>query len=238
MSQLQLLWRLQRHDRRISKLKNELENLRKGKDIEELRLHLRQKEYDLTDYRTQREVDNVKIGRNTNKIDQLNFNLKDNEKKLYSGDITDVNQLNHLNKESLELKSKIKDIESETIKLMESVDTLDRLNLRISKEYNDIKNNLDQALKDQDSMIKNILVNIKSEKEKLNILIKKVDKDLLNKYNDLKKHKKKAIVAVKDNRCTGCHMDIPLSLLSQIKNNDTINHCDNCNRILYYIKEK
>ena len=42
------------------------------------------------------------------------------------------------------------------------------------------------------------------------------------------------VVEVRDGRCTGCHIKLPPQLYVDVKRNDRIHLCGQCNRILYY----
>jgi len=45
------------------------------------------------------------------------------------------------------------------------------------------------------------------------------------------------VVEVRDGRCTGCHIKLPPQLYVDVKRNDRIHLCGQCNRILYYREE-
>ncbi|HBB39996.1 MAG: hypothetical protein COW73_07215 [Nitrospirae bacterium CG18_big_fil_WC_8_21_14_2_50_70_55] len=46
------------------------------------------------------------------------------------------------------------------------------------------------------------------------------------------------VVEVRDGRCTGCHILLPPQLYVDVKRNDRIHLCGQCNRILYYAGEE
>ena len=43
-----------------------------------------------------------------------------------------------------------------------------------------------------------------------------------------------AVAAARDGRCQECHLLLRLQMYSELKRNDAITQCPQCNRILYY----
>lgn len=65
-----------------------------------------------------------------------------------------------------------------------------------------------------------------------------VDKKVLAHYEKVLSGKDGvAIVAVKDNACQGCFMNLPPQMINEIKMNDKVITCESCARILYIEKE-
>ena len=234
MNQIQMLWKLQNHDLRLKKLKEDLNEIYKRKESEDLKIEINQKKYDLTNKKTLIEVNNVKIQRNNNKLKQLNFNVEEKEIKLYDGSITDLKQLTHLNEEVEEVKKQIEDYETSLLELMEEVESLKVEVGNLEFEYNERKKKLKSVINDENDRIDCFKSEIKNEQNEIDNLIISIEKDLLEKYNKLKQTKGKAIVEVIDDKCTGCNMVIPTLLSSKLKSSREIVQCDNCNRILYY----
>ncbi|RKD34716.1 zinc ribbon domain-containing protein [Thermohalobacter berrensis] len=237
MSQLVLLWNLEEQYNNIKKLKEQLDNILNEKETEDLRVKLKQTEYDLTNKKTLLEVNDIKIKRNTHKVEQLNFQLKENEKKLYSGKVSNIDQLSHMQKESERTKEEIQNVENEILELMEDTDNLKKEIEENENKYKSLKKELDETIKKYDILKEELEQKIKEKEKEIKILSGKIEKDLLNKYLKLKEKKGKAIVKISGDRCTGCHMSVPLSIISKLKSKKVIVTCDNCGRILYYEKE-
>lgn len=238
MNQLEQLWELQKHDRILTQLKERLQILNKEEEIEKLRISVKQREYDLANKKTQLDVDDMKIKRFEQKLRQLNFDIKEIDEKLYSGKINNLKQLEQLEKESAMLKKEAKRVETDTIELMEEMEKLEGEITEVEELFLQLKKRLKEEEDNHDKLVDSIEEKIKEEEESIQSIKEKIDDDLVKKYEYLKEKKGKVIVEVSGDKCTGCHMAIPLSLLSKIKRNNTITYCDNCGRILYYIKEK
>jgi len=238
VKELKILQELQYHVTQLDELNKRLENLNGNKDIEKLDTVIQQKEYDLINKKTQYEINNVKIQRYEQKLNQLNFSIKEINEKLYSGEISNVAQLEQMQKDNNESKEEAGKIEEEAIELMEYTeklkDEIDKLEEHHRELVIQSENSEDEYIKKLDSIEKEIEIENQHIQDRSN----KLDEKLLKIFNKLRDKKGKAVVGVIGDKCTGCHMNIPIVSLSKIKNPKAINYCDNCGRILYYDKEQ
>lgn len=239
MNQLNLLWQLQNCDKKLLELNESLDKFKKGEEIDELHLKLKQIEYDSTNINTQIEVNNAKIDRNNRKLENLRIKLEEIDEKLYSGDVSDLGQLEFMNNENKKIEEENSKLESDTLELMENIEELKKASIEVSKAEEETNKQLKIAESEQKEHIEKAENDIENLKEDRKQILEKLDEDIISKYTDLKKSKgkDKAIVEVSKQRCTGCHMSIPLSILSKLKKNSVLTYCDNCGRILYYEKE-
>lgn len=233
MGQLELLWHLQNHDRKLNRLKLKLKQVEKGEKLDDLQIKMKGIEYDIANKKTQRDVNEVKIQRYSNKLEQLNFTLKEIEDKLYSGAIKDVRQLTYMSKEAQEIKKEMIKLEKDTISLMEDIEVLDKELKDITLIFQGIDKELNNEKNQSLVKIQKLEEYIKNENKTIEKILSKVENDLKQKYILLKQKKGKAIATVSDDKCTGCHMSIPLCTLDSLKNTEIITYCDNCGRILY-----
>ncbi len=238
MGQLELLWHLQNHDRKLRKLKLQLRDVNKSEKLEELQIRLKGIEYDITNNKTQREVNEVKIQRYNNKLNQLTFHLKEIENKLYGGEVKDVRQLTYMSKEAQDVKKEIIKLEKDIINLMEEIETLDKKLETVDDVYHRLEKELENEKKQSENLVNQLKLCIVNENKILQKILSGIEDDLKQKYSVLKEKKGKAIAKVSDDKCTGCHMSIPLSILSKLRNTELIVYCDNCGRILYFNRDR
>ncbi len=237
MNQLNLLWQLQNYDKKLDDLNKELLEIEKGENIEDVIVRIKQIEYDITDCKTQIDVDNAKIKRKNRKVDEYNYRITENNKKLYSGEIVDIDQLNFMSMENKKLINEVEELESKMLDLMENVEKLNVKMIDLQKKYNMLNKQFEDYMKEKDKKTVKIKDQIKETTNLKQNVLENMDKNLIEKYEHLMKKKGKAVVKVLEKKCNGCHMNIPLSLLSKLKSNSSINYCDNCGRILYYSEE-
>jgi predicted nucleic acid-binding Zn-ribbon protein len=63
-----------------------------------------------------------------------------------------------------------------------------------------------------------------------------IDKSLLSTYEaSLKGRQGIAVAEAKDGICTICHVRLRPQVFNTVRRNDTITHCDSCQRILYFV---
>ncbi|MGA2178597.1 MAG: C4-type zinc ribbon domain-containing protein [Verrucomicrobiota bacterium] len=61
----------------------------------------------------------------------------------------------------------------------------------------------------------------------------KIPSQILGHYDRLVAHGKKGLAAVRGQVCTGCHMHLPIGVVTTLMRDDDIQLCDNCGRYLY-----
>lgn len=65
----------------------------------------------------------------------------------------------------------------------------------------------------------------------------KIPSQILSHYNRLMARGKTGIAPVRNQACTGCHMYLPIGVISTIMHGTDIQLCDNCGRYLYLPSE-
>ena len=73
----------------------------------------------------------------------------------------------------------------------------------------------------------------KNTEASLAVLRAKIPSQMLGHYDRLVAHGKKGLAAVRDQVCTGCHMHLPIGVVTTLMRDDDIQLCDNCGRYLY-----
>jgi predicted nucleic acid-binding Zn-ribbon protein len=64
---------------------------------------------------------------------------------------------------------------------------------------------------------------------------KGLEAGLLRRFETIfERREGKAIVAARNQSCTGCHMNLSPQLFNQLRQNDRVHSCPNCNRLLYF----
>ncbi|MBS4536921.1 hypothetical protein GOQ27_00510 [Clostridium sp. D2Q-11] len=234
MNQLESIWKIEQTHKSIKELESEKESIEKSENLDDVLLRIREREYDITHIKTQLEVDDIKIQRLNQKLKQISFKLKEINKKLYSGKITNVQKLTSLQDEEKELKEDIEKTEDQILELLDIIEHNTEKLYALEKEQEKLNKNFQESQeqnKEKLIKIENKLIDLNQEIKKLKT---DLDDEILNKYEHLSKKKTKAIARIDGDKCTGCHMSIPLSVISKIKKGNKLVNCDNCGRILYY----
>lgn len=126
-------------------------------------------------------------------------------------------------------------IEDEILSLMEDLDTLQK---ELTAQEAKVKTEEEKvgAFKNK---LQGDIAEVEKELDELKLrrgdLLKGIDREIYDLYSKILKTKKGlAVVEAKDEICRGCNMNIPPQLFVEIKKNEKIIQCPQCNRILYF----
>src|ERR1700733_4879869 len=61
----------------------------------------------------------------------------------------------------------------------------------------------------------------------------KIPIPVLNHYDRLRVRGKKGVALVQHQSCMGCHMQVPLGVIVDLKRNEDVRLCEHCGRYLY-----
>lgn len=166
--------------------------------------------------------------------------LKDSEEKIrkLKGRIPEIKtnkEYQALLKE-IELAEREKsDIEEKILMLLEEID-----NLKVVRTEREqvVKGEERKFLDEKEKVEKDfnhLSERLKELEFRKNGLISQIDPRLLSEYNRLLSSRKGlAVVSVQNEHCRGCHIRIPPQIFTEIRKNDKIISCLNCQRILYW----
>lgn len=130
-------------------------------------------------------------------------------------------------------------VEDEVLLVMEALDTTQKevkaLEVKVKGEEEKI-NAFRKKLQEDVSAIKREMDALRLRREGF---VKALDREMHSMYAKLFEAKRGlAVVETRDEVCQGCHMNIPPQLFVEIKKNEKIIQCPQCNRILYWKAEK
>lgn len=237
MSQLDLVWELENRNNQLENLKKKLDTL--NNDIE-LNILEKKLQYSNNQYKAlNAKLENykVQIYKYTILLKEYEFKLKEIDKDLYNGTVSDLKQLNYLSEEKVKFNILIEETEINILTLMETVDSLEIEVVNIHKELSLIDSDIKNLKKRINKVSQELIKMIENEQSFIDSHIKEIDTNLLNRYNVLRKIKGSGIVRVQKQVCSGCNMHIPTSLGGKLKNKNEIIYCESCGRILYFIPD-
>lgn len=98
--------------------------------------------------------------------------------------------------------------------------------VKAKREYNQVK---EICIRERDEAAKELLICDK----KLEVLADKVDPALLKRYQRVRQHHNMPMVTVRQGKCSGCNMGLPVLAIERLSAEDAILECENCGRLLY-----
>jgi predicted nucleic acid-binding Zn-ribbon protein len=170
-------------------------------------------------------------------IDEINDKIKKLKEK--TSQIKTNKEYQALLKEIESFEEALKKEEENLLLIMYELDETKR-NLEDSKKNADLKKKELELEKIQvEEEIKRVNQSIDTLIDERRGFIDKLPKEIYDEYKELmKKHKGIAVSEVKNSVCQGCFLHIPPQLYVEIKLNQSIYHCPQCGRILFYKKEE
>jgi predicted nucleic acid-binding Zn-ribbon protein len=164
--------------------------------------------------------------------------LRVNEDRLYSGRVKNPKELSDLQRENEYLQRRQGELEDKQLESMMDVEQITIKvavaneeyivveaawrdeNAELSQEYDVLKHDLARLLAQRKAVVKHIPTND------------------LDEYNTIRRLRKGvAVVAVKDDMCRACNVQVPQRDLLRARQTDEFFYCSGCERILYIPEE-
>ncbi len=165
-------------------------------------------------------------------IDDLTPKIKEIEKKLYGGRISNSKELSNLQQETEDFKKNRSGLEDKELGLMDEVE-LTQKNIAVDT---DELANLESQWQVQQKQLTAELEKLKSKHTELEgkrqQLIEPISAGAVSTYQELRKRKGVAVARVERGMCQGCRIALPNSDLQQAKGGGLV-RCSSCGRIIY-----
>ncbi|KAB2878767.1 hypothetical protein F9K33_12005 [bacterium] len=136
-------------------------------------------------------------------------------------------QIEHCEQENNRIKLRIIEIDSKVMEMEEGlkpkVEKLSTLEADYQERENELNIKISETSKEEDGL-----------KERRNAITPKIRKDLVSKYERIRKAKNGlAVAAIVKSSCGGCFNQIPQQIIIELKKKDMIRTCEYCGRIIY-----
>lgn len=237
MSNLDRLWDIEKHYGNLDLFMKELKVLDENKEM--LRMESRYKALKLAceDLGVKKNELRTHLRKLEREVQTHEEKFKMAEKTLYNGSVTDLKQLEHLEKEKLYHFDSIDKLEDDILESMGKSEDFDIEIDNISREVSVLEYELLEKRVEVESLISELNGKINNEKSKIRDLENSCDENLLGVYHGIRSRKGSGIAEIKNDVCGGCHMRIPENLVEKAKQGKKIINCENCGRILYPLEK-
>jgi predicted nucleic acid-binding Zn-ribbon protein len=136
-------------------------------------------------------------------------------------------QIEFCEQENSRIKLRVIEIDSKVMELEEGLkpkeEKLAALEINFGEHDNELKLKISETSKEEDAL-----------KLKRDAVIPLLRKDLVNKYERIRKAKNGlAVAGVKKESCGGCFNQIPAQIIIELRKKDAIRTCEYCGRIIY-----
>ncbi len=136
-------------------------------------------------------------------------------------------------------REEISRIEDEVLELMESLDKMKERKPHVEQEAERKLKEIDRKIAELKKELSGLGERIKLLKAERQRRAHFVPEKILRRYEKLREiGKKDAVVPIVDGACGGCHADLPIQTINEIKASGTIHICENCGRFIYWPYEE
>ncbi len=132
-------------------------------------------------------------------------------------------------------KEEISRLEDEALQIMDSLD-------RMKEQRPQVEAEGEARIREIEKQIKELKEQLSGIDEEVRLLIAErerrahfVPDKIRRKYEKIRSlGKKNAVVPIIDGACGGCHADIPIQTINEIRASGTVAICENCGRLIYW----
>ncbi len=225
-------------DAKLEAYEKKLKNTETRKQLVKLQNYLKKQQSALKDMEKKAMVEQNSLSEINAQHEQI--------KKMLGQKHKDINEYEKVSPEELDINV-VKGLVGEYETTYENIVKQKRRAVSIEKKADETEKKLKEILSHVSKVQKDFALLKKKHEEELHAgageldklkkqaeaAAKKVDPELLKKYNRIKKNRPMPVALLSDGRCMGCNMDLPSSALAKIKKGGAVVECENCGRILY-----
>ncbi len=167
-------------------------------------------------------------------LELLEEKIESEEKRMYSGKVSNPKELSNLKQEIESLKRQQDKMETELLELIERVEKVQEKLERKKEELKEREKEKEEREESLADFVAKAEQMIALEKEALKTLRPEISDDLFSLYEKLKKKiGEQVVVELKEGVCSGCQMELPAEEVDKIlRKSDEIWQCTHCRRIL------
>jgi predicted nucleic acid-binding Zn-ribbon protein len=224
---------LQAEDLAIDRLHARLRGIEAGEDLAAARAEADAAETSLGELRLQIESLDRDGRRLEHEIDSLQQKAAAEERRLFDGSIANAKELDSIRREVENLRRRVSDREDELLGLLEERDALEARAKEADSAATERRDRAEQVLAESGEEGGRIRADLAEREEHRSSLAAGIDGELLELYEDLRRHKKGVgAAALVDGVCQGCHEQLSAVELDRLKHTDDVKRCEHCRRIL------
>ncbi|MFY9114891.1 MAG: hypothetical protein WAO23_06590 [Dethiobacteria bacterium] len=238
MEQLELLWHLQERDMAIMELEKQLREDPLIAEVKASEGRLRREKEGLEEVGNDIKARQKEIKRQDLNLQSATDEIKNLKRRLYGGEVSNVRELEMMEKRLIKVKKEKDALENKIIELIEGLEAAEKA----WESQKVIVTGCEKKVKDKRSDLKKQMAKIEQGiadlKLKREELLEKIDDHYLERYKVMcQRPDKKGMARVIDNICEGCRVFISSAQRGQLYNPQSMVYCENCGRLLVKFRE-
>ena len=230
------LLELQEQDTAIRRLEHQRDSLPEAQRLRELREQLAEVEADLDIATRQRDGIAREQTRLEDEASTLTSKLEREEKRMYSGGVSNPKELSSLQAEVEMLKTKRSGLEDGLLEVMVQrdsatslVESLEEERARLSSSAQDLGARVEELTAEIDGKLR-------EHGELRGRIASSIPEELLTSYESIRDSKGGVgAAALEQGTCQGCHTKLPAAEVERLRAEGGLQRCDHCRRILVIV---
>jgi predicted nucleic acid-binding Zn-ribbon protein len=128
--------------------------------------------------------------------------------------------------------------EEELLKLMEAIESFQQSIKVHEEELQALEAHVAEEETETVQKVHELEQRLAAEEAERDEMAATIRKDVLRKYNAIRRRRDSAVVPARHGVCMGCNMALPPQLFNILQRGTTIEYCPSCQRIVYYEPEE
>ena len=232
MEQTEMLWQYQQADMAADAFEREIKRspnriaLKKNREfLVEQQNAVKRMEQEVAEMADRIEVIKVAITRIEGQLSALQARMESNPP-------ADLKQAQELTRDAQKLLNNLNDYEREMKRIQKDATEHERAEKEIRVKYAKVKSEYDQQKVAYEAEYAEQLKKLEDKQAVAREKAKSVEKALLDKYMQVKKHSVPPVARLYGDQCGGCNMSLPQVTLRKFKNDVAYIECENCGRMI------
>jgi len=227
---------LQQLDSTIVRLHARKQVLESGEEIGAARSAFEQEESMLGELRLSLDALAIEQKRFEYDIDAFSQKAAAEEKRLYDGSVVNGKELESIQHEIANLKTRKSRLEDELLERLEAREDLEAQIAAAETTVAEGRAELDKLASDSGTELAEVTSSLASSAGERETIAANIDEETLELYDDLRAQKKGVgAAALTDGICQGCHEKLSAMELDKLKKTHGVKRCDYCRRILIFV---
>jgi len=234
MSDLQRLYQLQQAELQLKAAKKKLKNLPAIIEFAQLKTEFADAKETLAWAKTKLMEQKRRIKRLESDLLQTEADRQEAQEELYGDHGQSVKELEQLGRKVELLDKERAEKEEMLIMAMEGKEELDKALDKAKSNYQELQAKLLVLQKEGNAEIKILKAEIQSLQEQCQEIRAQIEKTLLTEFQQLRKkfHDGRPIARVENDICTGCRVQVYMTLKYKLREGSARVYCESCGRLL------
>ena len=238
MDNLKALWDYQAAEIELEEYENVLRNTETRKKLVQHQKYLQARQQAIKNIEMENVLNQNRIVEITAQIEMLSTKMEQKNQELsemadYDLEDLFIEDVRESIKESESIKSALEQNKRKIVEIRKKLEKAGEDVLQTLRNMSAAKKEFDRLKELHNEEIEKGSGEIIRLRAQLELAAKMVEPDLMEKYKKIKQRRPNPVARLNNDRCSGCNMQLPSSVIGSLKVSGNIVECDSCGRIIY-----